>query len=190
MHTLILINGSYWTSCAKNDYKNSLVKLAFCGEGIYKELYPVTEEDTEDVNTVINKADVLQKGCDDKALHGTGLLSESEPAQANNSGNESDENYSVVNGVRYKGIQRDDGDTDKHTFSDPTNVQIDNESEQDTEHSSASYEDEGVQQDLWLPASEKCRHRPAQGKKPKSPPQPDLASKFCRSKQYCCFTAY
>ena len=51
----------------------------------------------------------------------------------------------MVNGVRYKGIQRDDGDTDKHTFSDLTNVQIDNESEQDTEDSSASSEDEGVQ---------------------------------------------
>ena len=41
---------------------------------------------------------------------------------------------------------------------------------------SCSSEDKGVQQDLWLPASEKHRHRPAQGKMPKSPPQPDPAS--------------
>ena len=72
--------------------------------GIYKELYPVAEEDSADVNTIINKADVLQKGCDEKDLHGTGLLSESETAQPEDIGNESedDKNYFVVNGVRYK----------------------------------------------------------------------------------------
>ena len=108
VHTLILINGSYWTSHAKNDYKNTLVKLAFCGEGIYKELSPVAEEDSVDVNMVINKADVLEKGCDEKDLHGTGLVTDSETAQPEDSGNESDgnEHYFIVNGVRYKGIKR------------------------------------------------------------------------------------
>ena len=80
VHTLILIDGSYWTSHAKNDYKNTLVKLAFGGEGIYKELSLVAEEDSLEVNMVINKADVLEKGYDEKDLHGTGLVSESETA--------------------------------------------------------------------------------------------------------------
>ena len=61
LHTLILINENYWTSHAKNEYKNTLVKLAFCGEGIYKELCPVAEENDLDVNSIINEADVLQK---------------------------------------------------------------------------------------------------------------------------------
>ena len=108
VHTLILINGSYWTSHLENDYKNTFVKLAFYGMGIYKELYPVAEEDSADVNTVINKVDILQKGCDEKDLHGTGLLSESETAQPEDIGNESegDKNYFVVNGVRYKESKR------------------------------------------------------------------------------------
>ena len=57
---------------------------------------------------------------------------------------------------------------------DLTNVPVESDSEE--EEASCSSEDKGVQQDLWLPASEKHRHRPAQGKKPKSPPQPDPAS--------------
>ena len=175
VHTLILIDGSYWTSRAKNDYKNTLVKLAFCGEGIYKELSPVAKEDSVDVNMVINKADVLEKGCDEKDLHGTGLVTDSETAQPEDSGNESDENehYFVVNVVRYKGIQKDDYDTEKQKLLDLANVPVESDSEE--EEASISSEDEGVQQDLWLPAAEKHRHRPAWGKKPKSPPQPDPA---------------
>ena len=164
MHPLILINGSYWTSCAKNDYKNTLVKLAFCGEGIYKELSPVAEEDSVDVNMVINKADVLEKGCDEKDLHGTGLVTDSETAQPEDSGNESDgnEHYFIVNGVRYKGIQKDDYDTEKQKLVDLTNVPIESDSEEEETSISSK--------DLWLPAADKHRHRPAWGKKPKSPP--------------------
>ena len=127
---------------------------------------------------MINKADVLQKGSDEKDLHGTGLVSESETAQPEDSGNESDsegdKNYFVVNGVRYKGIQKDDCETENQKFVDLTNVQVESDSEE--EEASCSSEDKGVQQDLSLPASEE-KHccRPAQGKKPKNPPQPDLA---------------
>ena len=164
VHTLILIDGSYWTSHAKNDYKNTLVKLAFCGEGIYKELSPVAEEDSVDVNMVINKADVLEKGCDEKDLHGTGLVTDSETAQPEDSGNESDgnEHYFIVNGVRYKGIQKDDYDTEKQKLVDLTNVPI----ESDSEEEEASI----LSKDLWLPAADKHCCRPAWGKKPKSPP--------------------
>ena len=175
VHTLILIYGSYWTSHDKNDYKNTLVKLAFCGEGIYNELSPVAEEDSVDVN-IINKVDVLEKGCDEKDLYGTGLVSESETAQPDDSGNESDgdEHYFVVNGVRYKGIQKDDYETEKQKLLDLTNVPVESDSED--KEASISSKDEGVQRDLWLPAAEKHRHRPAWGKKPKHPPQPDPAS--------------
>ena len=177
VHTLILIDGSYWTSRVKNDYKKTVIKLAFCGEGIYKELSPVAEEDTDDVDTVINKVDVLQKGSDEKDLHGTGLVSESETAQPEDSGNESDsevdENYFFVNGVRYKGIQKDNCETENQKFLDLTNVPIESDSEE--EEASFSSEDKGVQQDLRLPASE-CHSRPAWGKKQKNPPQPDVAS--------------
>ena len=145
--------------------------------GIYKELCPVAEEDSADVNTVINKADVLQNGCDEKDLHGTGLLSESETAQPEDIGNENegDKNYFVVNGVRYKGIQKDNCETENQKFVDLTNVPVESDSEE--EEASCLSEDKGVQQDLLLPASEEkhCR-RPAWGKNPKNPPQPDLAS--------------
>ena len=128
----------------KNDYKNTLVKLAFCGEGIYKELSPVAEGNSVDVDKVINKADVLEKGCDDKDLHGTGLVSDSETAQPEDSGNESHEkeHYFIVNGVRYKGIQKDDYETDKQKLLDLTNVPVESDSED--EEASISSEDEGV----------------------------------------------
>ena len=196
VHTLILINGSYWTSRAENDYKKTVIKLAFCGEGIYKELCPISEEDTDDLNTVINKADVLRKGSDAKDLQGTGLVSdakdlqgtglvsdakdlqgtglvsESETAQPDDSGNESegDEHYFVVNGVRYKGIQKDDCASEKQDILDLTNV-TDDDFDSEEEEAISSSEDEGVEKDLWLPANIR-RRRPASGKQP----QPDVST--------------
>ena len=87
-------------------------------------------------------------------LSGTGIITDPD------SGHESDgeaskvdeENYFVVNGVKYPGIQKDYEDARKD-LSDLTNVPIPSESEEEELESSASSEDEGVQQDLWLPPS-------------------------------------
>ena len=76
--------------------------------------------------------------------------------------------------MRCKGIQKDDYETEKQKLLDLTNVPV--ESDSKDQEASISSKDKGVQQDLWLPAAEKCHRRPAWGKKPKSPPQPDPAS--------------
>ena len=77
--------------------------------------------------------------------------------------------------MRYKGIQKDDYDTEKQKLVDLMNVPVESDSEDEEASISISSEDEGVQQDLWLLAAEKHRRRPSQSKKPKSPPKPDPA---------------
>ena len=119
-----------------------------------------------------------KKNSDQKDLDGTGLVPqiEKESDVGLDSGNKSkDENYFVVNGVHYEKIQRDDGDVNKEKLLDLTNVPT--ESEQ--EDSSASSEDEGVQKDLWLPASEPHCNRPAWGKKPKTPTTCSCSRQHC-----------
>ena len=173
LHTLILVDGSYWTSRAENEYKDTLIKLAFCGDGVFKELSVLPKKDCLDVDAAINKADVLYKSNVEKSLQAD--LSDSGIITDPDSGHESDgeaskedeENYFVVNGVKYPGIQKDYGDARKD-FSDLTNVPMPSESEEEEPESSASSEDEGVQQDLWLPPS--ANHsRPRKTKKMAAP---------------------
>ena len=40
IHCLVLLENSYWTTCAKFDFRGCLVKLYYLGVGIYKEIAP------------------------------------------------------------------------------------------------------------------------------------------------------
>ena len=127
LHTLILVNGSYWTSRAENEYRDTLIKLAFCGEGVFKELSVLPKNDCLDVDTAINKADVLYKSNVEKSLKadlsGTGIITNPDSGHKSDgeASKEDEENYFVVNGVKYPGIRKDYGDARKD-FSDLTNV--------------------------------------------------------------------
>ena len=38
IHCVVMLSQGYWTTRSNNEFKDCLVKLAHCGDGIYKEM--------------------------------------------------------------------------------------------------------------------------------------------------------
>ena len=102
IHCNILLNGDYFTTRRGNDYKDCIVKLAYIGDGIYKEIAPLQTQD-EDNNDV------------EQDLEGTGLLDD-DPDVSHSADEKDGEQFDSDYGEHSDEQNEDPNDSREHDF--------------------------------------------------------------------------
>ena len=68
IHCTVLLQGDFWTTRAKNEYRDCVIKLAYIGLGVYKEIAPlkVGSDETEEVEEDLSGTGLLQEDSSDE----------------------------------------------------------------------------------------------------------------------------
>ena len=109
IHAIIMLAGTYFTTMANNNFKDCLVKLAYCGDSVFKEMdASVVNPDPNPKPTDSGEQELEQD------IHGTGILSEDdEPSDEEEEEDETDgSDGSNLSDSREHDFSGDEGDAD------------------------------------------------------------------------------
>ena len=122
IHCTVLLQGDFWTTRARNEYHDCVIKLAYIGSGVYKEIAPL--------NIGTDETDEVEKD-----LAGTGLLQE-------DSSDENPENPDVTDSRENDFDSEDDRDVSGGSHTDPSNDKgYDDATDENHEQTNVSNED-------------------------------------------------
>ena len=111
IHAIIMLAGTYVTTRANNDFKDCLVKLAYCRDGVFKEMHASVVNPDPDPKPI----DTVEERGLEEDIHGTGILSEpsdeEEEDKTDGSGSD-DSDLSDSHKNDFSGDEGDEGDPD------------------------------------------------------------------------------